>query len=202
MNVQFYEQVSPDIADWRQLFKSFDIGIQQIKTIEKFGEILTIPKPTGFILKKNNDHFAVGYSTKKRVNTKIFNPDVKPYEDNNVSDITLHNFHSAIYYRMKLLDLDLTNLTGVKYFELTRKCLLAVFVSCGLDIDILYERELKLLKHIESCDNKYFKNLKRDRDLMKIMYELYHDKLPCINEDFLDVYMLDLMHKTYKWRSP
>ena len=204
MNVQIFKKISSNISEWKTLFNSFDIGIQEIKIIKYFGEILSISKPTGFVLKKNDNHFAVGYTTKKCIffDTKIFNPENRPYENNKAS-INLHNFHLCLYHRLELLTkLDLSKLPGLKYFELSRKCTLATFVQCGLDIDILYKRELVLLKKIETCSFDYFKSLKKERNLQKVMYELYHTNIPQLNEPFLDVYMLDVMKITYKWSDP
>lgn len=205
MDVQIYKNVGSDIADWKSLFNSFDIGIQEIKIIKYFGQILSISKPTGFILKKDDNHFAVGYTTKKCIffDTKIFNPTIRPYEDNKVSSITLHNFHHCLYHRLDLLTtFDLIKLPGIKYFELSRKCTLATFIQCGIGIDVLYNREMQLLKKIKSCNLDFYKSITKDREMSKIMYELYHDNLPCLNEPFLDVYMLDVMKITYKWSDP
>ena len=82
--------------------------------------------------------------------------------------------------------LELIELNSIKYFELSRKCLLAVFVKCGLNVDILYKRELKLLNKIEEKLPVYFNKLKKERNLLKIMYELiiYHEEL--INKEDKD----------------
>lgn len=202
MNVQFYREISSNIADWKSLFNSFDKGIEEIKIIDSFGQTLSITKPTGFLLKKNDQYIAIGYTTKKCVffDTKILNPFMKPYEDNKVASINLHNFHNCFEQRMKLLEkLDMSTLPGIKYFELSRKCILAVFVQCGVDVESLYKRELLLLKQIENCQLKYYKEITKGRDMQKIMYELYHDKLPSINEIFLEVYTAYVTKMTYKW---
>lgn len=201
MSVQFYKETSEKKEDWIYLFKSLNVGIQDIKVIRFFGEKMSITKPTGFILNKKNNFVAVGYTHKSTMffDTSVFNPETIAYKDNHVGCITLHNFHHCLYQRLKLLNtLDLVNLTEIKYFELSRKCLFAVFCHCDIDTNILYQRELTLLKHIEKCDPNYFKKLKMNRDIYKVLYDLYQTKVS-VNDDFLMVYNLDVLNMTYKW---
>lgn len=204
MNVYLMQETTSKSLDWIDFFKSLNANIQEIKKLNT-NEFVYISKPTGFICfdKIKGKYFIVGYTTKTNCSMSIetLNPKVThPYTLNKVESLSLEKFHGCLKYRIQILDTLNTNISDLKYFELSRKCILAAFWKCNIDTDILYKREHKLLKKMESLNPILYKRIRNGRNnFFEILHDLYHKTIH-VREDFIMIYKNILLECTYKWK--
>lgn len=204
MNVYLMQETTSNSSDWVQFFRSLNANIQEIKKLNS-KEFVYISKPTGFIFfdKVKGKHFIAGYTTKTNCSLSIetLNPKISsPYSSNRVESLSLENFHKCLKYRIKILDTLNTNISDLKYFELSRKCILAAFWKCNLDTEVLYKREHKLLKKMDCLNPILYKRIRNGRNnFFEILHGLYHKRIH-VREDFIMIYKNILLESTYKWK--
>ncbi len=190
MDEPIFKETSADQKDWINFFK--DLPVKKLKIIKKVGDKVWINCPTGFIL-SGEKHYILGYTTQSNVfyDTEVFNPHViMPYSTTKIF-VSKRDFHSALFYRIDLLDKLNINISDIKWFEISRRCLFVVFTQ--LDMSLLYRRELKLLQKIKAYNEPLYKTLATDNEKL---YHLYHDFKPR-KTDFN--YAEKVQALTYKW---
>ena len=193
MDQIIYKEIENDQETWKKYFEKFPV--QQIKILKEIGEKVWIEKPTGFLLHNGTCH-VLGYTTAKNVfyDTNRLKPNkISPYTSNKLY-VTRRQFHDALFWRIDLLDKLNINISDVQYFEISRRCLFLIFMD--LEMTILYERELKLLRKLKVCNREFYDKIVHG-DFYKKMYELYHNYTYREN-DFN--YTDHVMSVTYKWK--
>ena len=186
------QKISANKQDWIDFFQN--LPVKKIKMVKYFGEKIWIDKPTGFILIGKN-HYVLGYTTQSNVlfDTHVFKQDsIKPYTSTKFF-INKRDFHSALFYRINLLDTLNINISDIKWFEISRRCLFIVFME--LDMDLLYKRELKLLKKMKMYNKELYQTLTSE-DFLKKMHDLYHNY---ITKEIDINYSQKVQSLTYKW---
>lgn len=193
MDYQLYVEVGSEKKDWINFYKNYPV--EKIVIVKVLGEKTWITNSTGFIL-AGKKYYAVGYTTKSNVlyDTAILNPrNITPYSKSK-HFITKREFHHALFYRIELLNSLNINISDIRLFEISRRCLFIVFMD--LDMEILYNREIKLLEKMKVYNQKLYKTLQSDNFLKKV-YDLYHDYTPIA----MDMkYGEKVQALTYKWK--
>lgn len=194
MDQIIFKEIENDIETWKEYFKKYPI--EQIKIIKKIGDKIWITKPTGFLL-VNTKCYVLGYTTETNVlyDTNKLNPHaLTPYSSNKYY-ITRREFHEALYWRIELLESMQIHISDLKWYEIGRRCLFIIYMD--LEMNILYQRELKLLRKMKQYNKDLYDKLVKG-DFYKRMYDLYHNYTYYKNTfNYTD----HVMAVTYKWKK-
>lgn len=194
MDQIIYKEIENDKETWIKYFEKYPV--EQIKIIKKIGEQLWIKKPTGFLL-RNDKCYVLGYTTETNVfyDTNKLNPHIiSPYTSNKLY-VTKRQFHKALLDRIEMLDTLNVNISDLEWFEISRRCLFLIYMD--LEMSILYQRELKLLRKMKVCNKVLYDKIVHG-DFYKRMYNLYHQYTYTKNDFNYTDYVMTV---TYKWKS-
>ena len=189
-----YQEIENDKETWKTFFSK--LPVEQIKIIDRIGKKIWIDRATGFVL-ANKKYYVLGYTTKTNLfyDTNRLNPyAINPYTSNEFY-VSRRTFHKALMWRIDVLDRLETRLTDTKWYEIGRRCLFQIYMD--LDMSILYQRELQLVRKLKSCNREFFDKIVKG-DFYKRMYDLYHN-YTYKEHDFN--YSDYVMSKTYKWKQ-
>ena len=192
MDTILNQEISSDRKTWNKIFDDFPV--EQIKILKQIGQKIWITKPTAFIVDSENTYI-LGYTMRENVlfDTNMLNSKkIYPYTTDRYF-VTERTFHKALMYRIELLDTLNINVSDIRWYEISRRCLFNIYMD--LDMKILYERELKLLNKIEAYNKALYKFLNVDK---KKLYDLYHTYDYKENDGRYTSYV---MTETYKWKT-